>query len=1339
MTQLLLFRALLLAALAVPSQQNMQSTSDIYSIEFFDSTLSINNLGGAILGTVRVRSPSQYHGDSVQCSTRLTPLSRRRRCLVVLLRQPGLGPEDSDLDIMLYTGMGDVDGQPLALRLRNLTTYEGKTGSNGIIDAFGQVNVVAGSDVLLEVCMVHEETQELFPLEAFCFTFFDLDQGANGGTVETVSMFQDEFSEYFLHDEDTEIAVEVDEEAGETIFSATTSGNKNDNPSDPMDLSPEQLARCVTFVFEDTACFRTRLAVGSNSQQPPNVGRNFLFAGISQLMFNIPFSPPPPPPQPPSPPPPPVPPPPQSPPPPSPPPPPPPPSPHPPPPPPPPPSPPSPATPAPLSTPTPVPVPTPMPVPAQMPMPVPAQIPMPVPTPAPMTMSMPIPMPLPVPMSDDDSDGGGGSGPPPSICEDACGEFLQDMDCGCDAPCALLNDCCEDYPVFCEPGDWELMNDLFGLEASFEGVCLTTVNVQCDLQTGEVIYIHLTRFVGEDDVDLPAGVSFSQLIEALADEMSDSLQEFIASHLQLEGSIPSAFGMFDNLQVLDLSHNQLEGNIQVIRDLATSMRVILLNNNNFEGYVPNTNLNNLDLLEVFIVSHNNLLGGINGFAGMQNLRELRAEDNLLDGEIPSFASQAEDLRLVLNRNRLVGSLEDVASSSTTVHLEIAGNNCICGGEVPAALEVQSIYATNLGMVCDPNDPCTMGTGIAEEDNSPLGQLDRETLQELITGINEMLNIESVAFNGQELGDLTQAQLEAIDMVLELLQDNTVEEAIASATRMSFWQRFSNNVIDANLVSAFGGFYLTSTDGMADGVVIKQCSVDFGRDSTLVALRSYLFDVLILSGVDMSAAEVFLNIVDVEELNELSASQAQSSDCEEDEGEIPSGFSRSLLGSDGSNAQTASSFDIVITDPDAAQALTGLQSIDYFNHPFYQNGGGRKLLRLLPHSRRLSQFFTLPITTFAANFATAVPTTVSPFPGGFGRKLSSSGDDDSEVEGSVSVVCSTENQILQILEDAGLQVAGLNHRSITVDVDIFAACDLPVQCALEEEQLDLLPICEPMVEMPVSPPPAPFDDSDCPPAFVDPSVCEGADNVICGTEDADVIYGTAGRDCIFGFMGSDTIYGLAGDDVIYGGAGSDVIYGNLGDDTVYGEAGSDLLFGGLGKDVAFGGSDEDTIFGGPGGDSLFGGVASDLLYGGDGDDHLYGGNKGDAMFGGPGADMLYGGNGYDSLYGDDGNDVLLGQGGKDTVWGGLGVDTLFGGQHKDLLVAGGGGDSSGPNLLMGGASKDVLVGTFAGPTQFVGGDAADTFYTCGNPDVQIAAEELAQEFVFTGAGDSPLCS
>ncbi|WPZ22413.1 calcium-binding protein [Sulfitobacter faviae] len=136
-----------------------------------------------------------------------------------------------------------------------------------------------------------------------------------------------------------------------------------------------------------------------------------------------------------------------------------------------------------------------------------------------------------------------------------------------------------------------------------------------------------------------------------------------------------------------------------------------------------------------------------------------------------------------------------------------------------------------------------------------------------------------------------------------------------------------------------------------------------------------------------------------------------------------------------------------------------------------------------------------------------------------------------------------------------------------------------------------------------------------------------------TSGDDLITGTNGADLIRGLSGDDTISALSGDDVIEGNAGRDAILAGPGDDVARGGAGSDRLFGGLGDDRMIGGAGDDLFDDISGADDFFGGAGDDIILaldstlgapdhiaGGEGDDRMWG-DDGDRMTGGEGADRF----------------------------------------------------------------------------------------------------------------------
>jgi len=74
-----------------------------------------------------------------------------------------------------------------------------------------------------------------------------------------------------------------------------------------------------------------------------------------------------------------------------------------------------------------------------------------------------------------------------------------------------------------------------------------------------------------------------------------------------------------------------------------------------------------------------------------------------------------------------------------------------------------------------------------------------------------------------------------------------------------------------------------------------------------------------------------------------------------------------------------------------------------------------------------------------------------------------------------------------------------------------------------------------------------------------------DDILVGSERADVIDGLDGNDTISGMGGDDFLYGGQGKDILYGGAGNDTLDGGTGDVPGVG-TGSDTLVGGEGSDT-----------------------------------------------------------------------------------------------------------------------------------------------------------------------------
>ena len=110
-----------------------------------------------------------------------------------------------------------------------------------------------------------------------------------------------------------------------------------------------------------------------------------------------------------------------------------------------------------------------------------------------------------------------------------------------------------------------------------------------------------------------------------------------------------------------------------------------------------------------------------------------------------------------------------------------------------------------------------------------------------------------------------------------------------------------------------------------------------------------------------------------------------------------------------------------------------------------------------------------------------------------------------------------------------------------------------------------------------------------------------DDVIAGTDQADVIDAGAGDDVICALGGDDVIDGGLGRDRIQAGQGDDVVRGGPQRDRLSGGEGHDVLSGGSGSDRIDGGFDDDRIVGRTGDDRIVGGFGDDRIIAGDGDD------------------------------------------------------------------------------------------------------------------------------------------
>lgn len=170
-------------------------------------------------------------------------------------------------------------------------------------------------------------------------------------------------------------------------------------------------------------------------------------------------------------------------------------------------------------------------------------------------------------------------------------------------------------------------------------------------------------------------------------------------------------------------------------------------------------------------------------------------------------------------------------------------------------------------------------------------------------------------------------------------------------------------------------------------------------------------------------------------------------------------------------------------------------------------------------------------------------------------------------------------------------------------------------------------------------------------------CHGRKVTKQGTSGDDVIKGTQRADVVWAGAGDDEIDTLSGDDVICAGRGRDVVLAGMADDRIWAGTGNDRVTAGRGYDFVHGEDGADRILGGDQSDEIHGHAGPDFLHAGN---SITSRNDGDKAYGGLGRDRLKAtGDEYDTfpteLYGNKGDDTLLGEIEGHVLDGGPGTD------------------------------------------------------------------------------------
>jgi Ca2+-binding RTX toxin-like protein len=217
------------------------------------------------------------------------------------------------------------------------------------------------------------------------------------------------------------------------------------------------------------------------------------------------------------------------------------------------------------------------------------------------------------------------------------------------------------------------------------------------------------------------------------------------------------------------------------------------------------------------------------------------------------------------------------------------------------------------------------------------------------------------------------------------------------------------------------------------------------------------------------------------------------------------------------------------------------------------------------------------------------------------------------------------------------------------IDLAAGGGWPIDPALNHVKMyvDYFRVYQPNAAPPITTP--------NPPAAVT-QIGTASNDVLTGSEHADVLEGLAGNDTLVGKGERDVLRGGAGNDFLDGGAGVDHMEGGSGNDVFYLDNSNDVI-------VESPGAGYDTVR-----TTVSVALPPDLEK-----VVLYGVETLDAT-GNASNNYLYGNVGGTSLSGLDGNDLLFGGAGNDRLDGGAGDDKLFGQLDKDVLYGGSGKDT-----------------------------------------------------------------
>lgn len=206
--------------------------------------------------------------------------------------------QDPDGGELRFGNVGTINGKEVDLVVTSTDYVMPSSNSNGLTNGhFGFIKVKTedgnpeSGKGLFEFCLVQNDTYTQVTAESFQFALFDLDlRGGTPGIIEKVTMDTSQAAGYTLYPNITHSEVSVFcendgsappcDEGVKTVFEGSSHGTGTDNPTDPSELTEQQMMRSVVFSFVNRSCWTLEFnAYCPESQCGWYGGSRLLFSG----------------------------------------------------------------------------------------------------------------------------------------------------------------------------------------------------------------------------------------------------------------------------------------------------------------------------------------------------------------------------------------------------------------------------------------------------------------------------------------------------------------------------------------------------------------------------------------------------------------------------------------------------------------------------------------------------------------------------------------------------------------------------------------------------------------------------------------------------------------------------------------------------------------------------------------------------------------------------------------------------------------------------------------------------------------------------------------------------